>query len=76
MPSFAGKKIQKKLFCDFVKDIDARATICRKLASLFTNEAICIDCDKNFKAENEVFVNYISISDLITQSITPELWFD
>ena len=67
---------QKTVFCDFVNEIDACAGISSELISLFTCEASCTDCDKSSKAENEVFLNYISLSDLIAQSVTPELWFD
>lgn len=63
---------QKTIFCDFVND---RAAISRELVS-FTYEAFCTDCDKNFKAEDEVFVNYISVSDLITQNMTSNSWFE
>ena len=34
------------------------------------------DCDENINVENEIFVNYISLSDLVTQIITPELCFN
>ena len=64
---------QKIVFCDSAGDIDGRAAISRELVSLFTYEAFCMDCGKHFKADNEVFVNYISLSDLITQSIMSEL---
>ena len=59
--------------CDFVNDIDARAAVGRKLVSLVTYMAFCTDCDKNVNAENEVFVNYVSFSDLIKQIMTQEL---
>ena len=44
--------------------------------SLFTHKTFCMDSNKSFKAENQVFVNYLSLSDLIIQRITSELWFD
>lgn len=53
--------------CDFVDEIDPLAAISRKLMWFFTYEPFCKNCDKNCKAKNEVFVNYISLSDLITQ---------
>ena len=67
---------KKIVFCDSAGDIDGRAAISRELVSLFTYETFCMDCGKHFKADNEVFVNYISLNDLITQSIMSELWFD
>ena len=63
---------QKTIFCDFVND---RAAISRELVS-FSYEAFCTDCDKNFKAEDKVFVNYVSVSDLITQNMTSNSWFE
>ena len=70
MPSLVS--FQKTISCTFVNDIDARAAISRELVSVFTYEAFCMD----FKAENEVFVNYIFLIDFVTQRITPEFWFD
>ena len=67
---------QKTINCDFVNSIDAHAAINKTLESLFTYEAFCADFDKHFNAENEVFASYISFSDFITKSITPEPWFD
>ena len=58
---------QWTISCDFVDEIEPLAAISRKLMWLFTYEPFCKNCDKNCKAENEVFVNYISLSDLITQ---------
>ena len=36
----------------------------------------CTDCGEIFKPENELLMNYIYFYDLITQSLTPELYID
>ena len=66
----------KTAFCDFVNDFYACAAISRVIVSLFTSKTFCTYRDRDFKVENQASVSYISVGDLITQSITPELWFD
>lgn len=66
----------KTAFCDFVNDFYACAAISRVIVSLFTSKTFCTYRDRDFKVQNQASVSYISVGDLITQSITPELWFD
>ena len=49
-----------------VNYIDVRPGISKELALLFTSKNFCMGCDKNFKAENEMFVSCISF--LVTLS--------
>lgn len=66
----------KTAFCDFVNDFYACAAISRVIVSLFTSKTFCTYRDRDFKVQNQASVSFISVGDLITQSITPELWFD
>ena len=66
----------KTAFCDFVNDFYACAAVSRVIVSLFTSKTFCTYRDRDFKVQNQASVSYISVGDLITQSITPELWFD
>ena len=49
-----------------VNYIDVPPGISKELVLLLTSKNFCMGCDKNFKAENEMFVSYISF--LVTLS--------
>ena len=54
-----------------INDVDAKSGI-RELLSVFTSEAFCANFNENFKIENEVYVNYRALSDMIRCSVKPE----
>ena len=54
-----------------INDVDAKSGI-RELVSMFTSEAFCPNFNENFKEENEVYVHYRALSDMIKCSVKPE----
>ena len=55
---------KKNAFYDLINDVDAESGI-RELVSMFTYEAFCADFNESFTEENEVYVNYRALSDMI-----------